>query len=449
MARGATHVLGVEIGSQPINKTECRFRHGAVELVGRPVVCQTPPGLVQGGFIEDPTTVGAAIKEHLRSFSVRRAVASVGGQSHLVIRLLEMPAMPESDLRKEIYYELERQTPFPPDQVYYDYQVVQRADADPNASHMEVLLAAAQEELIESHVAALEAAGLTPMAIDVEPLALSRSLVNILGDEMVGQTVAIVNVGNTTCDIVIVRHGLLSFVRPIPTAGEAVSRAIGQAFVIEAEEAERVKREVATLDIGPGFGPPGAVPEAPDTGSLDLGATTPTGGTSVAYDDSTDASVFELSSTDTGVPEAEMTPTGDRATHLDLDEAVPPPGPSTDLSVSGVPPSQGTDMARQQIYDTIVPVITEVTTELRRSLDFYRRQHRNENIDRIILCGGSALLPGLAQFVAADVGIYAELADPFARLAKDPSVAPDDYLRDIGPSCAVAVGLALRDSLLD
>jgi len=448
MARGATHVLGVDIGSEAIKITECRLGRGAVRLVGRPVVFAAPPGLVQQGFVEDPTTVGAAIKEHLRGFTTRKAVASVGGQSHLVVRLLEMPSMAESELRKEIYYELERQTPFPPDQVYYDYQVVRRADADPNASHMEVLLAAAQEEMIENHVLTLQAAGLAPVAIDIEPLALSRALVNARGDELMGQTVAIVNVGSTTCDIVIIRHGLLSFFRPIPTAGEAISRAIGQAFVIEAEEAERLKREMVALDVSAGFGQPGAVPEAPDTGSLDLGATTPSGGTSVgAYDDSTDASVFELASTDSGTGAEQLGPTGDRATHLDLDEAAPPPAPATDLSVLATPRPSGATMAQQQVYDTVVPVITELTTELRRSLDFYRRQHRNENIDRIILCGGSAAIRGLAQFVAADVGIYAETADPFARLERDASASPEDYLHDIGPSCAVAVGLALRDSL--
>jgi type IV pilus assembly protein PilM len=85
-----------------------------------------------------------------------------------------------------------------------------------------------------------------------------------------------------------------------------------------------------------------------------------------------------------------------------------------------------------------------LTTELRRSLDFYRRQHRNEAIDRLILAGGSALIPGLADFVVADLAIPTEIANPFAGLVVSDAVSAE-YLRDIGPMCVIAAGLAMRD----
>ncbi len=449
MARRHTHVLGLDIGSDSTKIVETKLSRDGAELVGTPVVLKTPPQTVQGGVVVEPQAVGAAIKEHLGQFGTRKCMLSVGGQSSLVVRISEMPQMSESDLKEAIQWELERQTTFPPDQVIYDYCVIERPDAPEDAPNMEVLLAAAHEDLINAHVEALHAAGLQPVGIDIEPLAISRALVNVFGEQYLDQTVAILNVGNSLCDITIVRRGLLSFVRSIPTAGESITRAISQAFVVDTEEAERIKREHAQLDGGMAGSyaqpaAPGAA--APDTGSLDLG--TPAPGYATGTEDDTDAPMFELSSTDEVSTQDQVEATGERVTHLELDDAAVPPPPVTALSDTAAQHQPGGGSISQQVYDAIAPIVGELTTELRRSLDFYRRQHRNEAIDRILVAGGSAGIPGICDFIVADLGIPTQLADPFAGLLQRHEAAPE-YLRDVAPLCAVAAGLALRDVVAD
>ncbi len=451
MARRYTHVLGLDIGSDSTKVVEARLSRDGAELVGTPAVLKTPPQTVQGGVVVEPQAVGAAIKEHASGFSTKKCVLSVGGQSSLVVRISEMPQMSESDLKEAIQWELERQTTFPPDQVIYDYCVIDRPDTPEDAPNMEVLLAAAHEDLINAHVETVHAAGLQPVGIDIEPLAISRALVNVFGEQYVDQTIAILNVGNSLCDITIVRRGLLSFVRSIPTAGESITRAISQAFVVDTEEAERIKREHAQLDGGlaGSYAQPAApAAAAPDTGSLDLG--TPAPGYATGTEDDTDAPMFELSSTDEVSTQDQVEATGERVTHLELDDtAVPPPPVAApgDISVTASPQAGGSSIG-QQVYDAIAPILGELTTELRRSLDFYRRQHRNEAIDRILVAGGSAAIPGICEFIVADLGIPTQVADPFAGLVQRSETAPD-YLRDLGPLCAVAAGLALRDVVPD
>jgi type IV pilus assembly protein PilM len=101
--------------------------------------------------------------------------------------------------------------------------------------------------------------------------------------------------------------------------------------------------------------------------------------------------------------------------------------------------------ARQIVYEAIATPLVDLAGEVQASLNFYRRQHRNEEIDRILLSGGSAVIPGLGDFIAAETGVTVELADPFAELLTDEDRQPGAYLRDIGPTMVVAVGLALRD----
>ena len=58
---------------------------------------------------------------------------------------------------------------FAADEVMMDFQPIDRGEDLPDGQNMEVLLAVAQQELINSHIEALIAAGLQPVAIDVEP----------------------------------------------------------------------------------------------------------------------------------------------------------------------------------------------------------------------------------------------------------------------------------------
>jgi len=78
----------------------------------------------------------------------------------------------------------------------------------------------------------------------------------------------------------------------------------------------------------------------------------------------------------------------------------------------------------QQIADAITPVLGELVTELRRSLDYYRSRGQGPGAQRIILCGGTAALPGLGPFLSAQLGLPVELANPLANVQLAAKVEP-------------------------
>ena len=89
----------------------------------------------------------------------------------MVVRVIEVPKMSRQELAETMKWEVERHVPFAQNEIVMDFEPLREPDADPNAQNMEVLLAVAQEELINRHVQTLRLAGLKPMAIDIEPLA--------------------------------------------------------------------------------------------------------------------------------------------------------------------------------------------------------------------------------------------------------------------------------------
>jgi type IV pilus assembly protein PilM len=437
MARGHRHVVGLDIGSVYVKAAELRRSGSGIELLGRPIVVPTPPRSVEGGVIVDPTAVASALTEvfALGGFKTRQVIASVGGDSSVVVRITEVPKMSGKELDEAIQWELDRQTPFPIDQCVYDYQVLQPPDADPNAQNMEVLLAVAQEDMVNAHVDTMLSAKLNPVAIDVEPLAISRAIVDAANGQYADQTVGILHIGATSTLILIVRKGLLSFVRTVPTAGNSLTAAIRQSFMSDEQRSEWVKRQFADLSDAVGEGAVSA-PVGPSATDM-LG-------------EEGEDSVFEMS--DAGPlesPTAAFEPET-AATQLDVpgvpEEAAPRTAAPVDTTLDeNLSPDEV--QARDIVYEAIAPTLVDLATEVRRSVDFYRRQHRNEEIDRLIITGGSAPIKGLADFVAAETGITATVGNPFEFIDIDEGRVSGRYLADIAPVMAVAVGLALRDMI--
>ncbi len=451
MAKGATHVLGLDIGTTTIKAAELQLSGGEVCLVGRPAVLPTPEGAVRGGVVVDAPEVANALQELKTVYGMQtsKVIASVGGDSSVVVRITEVPKMSGKELEEAIQWELDEQTPFPVEEVIYDYAPIEHADADPEATEMEVLLAVAQEDMVNAHVEAIMATGMRPVAIDVEPLAIGRALVDAAGEEFAEQTVVNVHIGATTTLIIIFRQKLLSFVRVIPSGGENLTQALAQTFMIDQALGELVKVQLGNLGDG-GYA------EEVGAGEPELAEDILEGEPEESLESD---SVFELSSTAEG--SATIEAPEDRATHLeieDLGELELPPGeveqaaePGAEAPPEAGPPEVEADSdlayARDQVAEVLTTPILDIATEVRRSLDFYRRQHRNEAIDRVLLTGGTANLSDLAELVTDETGVATELGDPFKYLAVDAAEAPEDYLRDIGPAAAIAVGLALRDML--
>jgi type IV pilus assembly protein PilM len=97
-------------------------------------------------------------------------------------------------------------------------------------------------------------------------------------------------------------------------------------------------------------------------------------------------------------------------------------------------------------WDSIVPALESVSQELsleiQRTFDYFASTAESERIGKIVLAGGCALLPGLADYLASTWSIPVEVARPFDLI--EVGGAHADAVSTAGPALAVAVGLGLR-----
>ena len=97
--------------------------------------------------------------------------------------------------------------------------------------------------------------------------------------------------------------------------------------------------------------------------------------------------------------------------------------------------------ATKDIRQILLPLIDVILMEIEKTFNsFYQRG--GKEVQKIILAGGGALLPGLKEYFQDNLKKEVVVSHPFADLFYAPIL--EKTLKKIGPGYAIAVGLALR-----
>lgn len=89
---------------------------------------------------------------------------------------------------------------------------------------------------------------------------------------------------------------------------------------------------------------------------------------------------------------------------------------------------------------TLQPLVNEI----RYTMNLYTTQQKGTHPERIVLTGGSSLLPHLDSYLSRTFNMKVYVGDPWARVWYPEQLRPALY--DIGSRFAVSVGLALRNN---
>lgn len=94
--------------------------------------------------------------------------------------------------------------------------------------------------------------------------------------------------------------------------------------------------------------------------------------------------------------------------------------------------------------EVLDPFIDDMTQQVSRSLQFYLASGSGrEQPDQILICGGCANIPGVAEVISSRVGIAAERGDPLGQM-KMSSKAKAQAVKKDATALLTACGLALR-----
>lgn len=146
----------------------------------------------------------------------RRPVFTAVGlpRRFVTMRSVSMPAVGDEELKGILDYEVERHVPFPPEEIRYDFQVLER-----DTENATVLLAAARKEEVGRYLALLQEAGIKPTALGVSTFASFNTL--IYNQERGAEPLsAIVDLRDGEAELCLAKKGILRSARYV-TLGPA------------------------------------------------------------------------------------------------------------------------------------------------------------------------------------------------------------------------------------
>jgi type IV pilus assembly protein PilM len=109
--------------------------------------------------------------------------------------------------------------------------------------------------------------------------------------------------------------------------------------------------------------------------------------------------------------------------------------------IYGMDPSQ----VDGKIYAAAKPIIDSLILEINRAGMFFTNHHPSASIKRIVLTGGTALMPGLLLYIASNMEYEVELANPIKSIELNPKIESSrSTLVQQGPLYSLAVGLGLK-----
>jgi type IV pilus assembly protein PilM len=95
----------------------------------------------------------------------------------------------------------------------------------------------------------------------------------------------------------------------------------------------------------------------------------------------------------------------------------------------------------QGLKEILTPIVDLILAEIEKiSFNFYQKE--GKKVEKFVLAGGSAFLPGLKEYFSEKLQKPVEVANPFADIFYPPIL--EKKLKEMGPAYAIAVGAAIR-----
>lgn len=99
------------------------------------------------------------------------------------------------------------------------------------------------------------------------------------------------------------------------------------------------------------------------------------------------------------------------------------------------------DKLEGKLLTAVMPIMDTILSEVKRAIAFYQEKYKDEQVGVVVLSGGTAKVPGMVVYMAENLGVEVQIANPWLGILRD---ARFRVLEAEGPVFSVAVGLAIR-----
>ena len=202
-----------------------------------------PQGIIVNGEIQQPESVRKKLlyllgKDggHFKPIRSTWVVANLP-EPKTFLKLIDVESSDDTLTSVDVVYQAKKHLPFELEEAYLDWQII---TPTATAAKKQVLIGAIPKTAADAYTFLLESVGLNPIALEMEAVAVSRSMITADKD-YAGQARAILDLGGTRSSLIIYDNNSIQFNTTLNFSGEVVTAAIEQGLKIEHGQAEDLK----------------------------------------------------------------------------------------------------------------------------------------------------------------------------------------------------------------
>jgi len=187
--------------------------------------------------------VSSALKKVLSeaNVTVKEAVFALP-EASVFFTTIDVPEVPEDKLEQVITLEARRYIPFPIKDVELDWQII---DQDKENKRLTVFIASALKKIVDKYRQLAELSGINLKVLEVQALALQRSLV----PDNFEKPVLILEWGDRNLSLIVMEKGIPRFSRRLELGGRFLDKRIAKTLKVDLKKAREIKEQTNLSDL--------------------------------------------------------------------------------------------------------------------------------------------------------------------------------------------------------
>ena len=234
-------VFGIDISDLSLKIIKLKKRGSFLTLAsfGETAI---PPEIIEGGEIKDEAALVEIIKKAVaevkgEKLKTKYVIASLP-EERTFMQVIQLPKMNEQEAKKSVYFEAENYIPMPIEKVYLDAQII--TPISPTSNHIDVLIAALPQAIVDSYLACFQKSGLRPVVFEVESQAIARSLVS--GEKSL-EPLLLIDIGAAKTSFIIFSGRSLRFTTSLPAPFPEITETTAKSLKISIKDLEELKKK--------------------------------------------------------------------------------------------------------------------------------------------------------------------------------------------------------------
>jgi len=232
------NIFGLDISEQKLRLIQIKKRGGNLDISSFNEIL-LEKDIIANGEIKNQKKMIAALQKLIKTVKGTKInsknIVAVLPEQKTFVKVIEVN-FKKDDLENQIKKEIQNHIPLELDELYLDWKILSQTDTE-----AQVLVGAIQKNISDSYFSVIKKAGLTPLVLEIEAIAITRAIIDKKKSEKDKKAKIIIDFGAARTGLIAYKQGAVQFTSSLPIAGANITETISKTLKIDLKKAEKAK----------------------------------------------------------------------------------------------------------------------------------------------------------------------------------------------------------------